>query len=106
LENALERALALAGGDSEVQREALEYLLEEAHGAADQLAESVLAAGVSLEELTDALLRAAMQATRGNASAAARRLGLSRRTFGYRLRRWEQRQAGQEEEEGEEDRQA
>jgi len=105
LENALERALALAGSDSEVQREALEYLLEEVHGAADQIAESVLAAGVSLEELTDALLLAAMRATRGNASAAARRLGLSRRTFGYRLRRGEQRQAGQEAEE-EEDPQA
>lgn len=87
LGNALERALALAGDDSEVQAEALAYLAEGACGAADQVAESALAAGVSLDDLNDALLRAAMKATRGNASAAARRLGISRRTFEYRLRK-------------------
>lgn len=94
LGNALERALALAGDDSEVQPEALAYLAEGACGAADQVAESALAAGVSLDDLNDALLRAAMKATRGNASAAARRLGISRRTFEYRLRKGKEGQEG------------
>lgn len=96
LQNALERVLALAGSESEVQAADLDYLVEETRGAADQVAESALAAGVTIDDLNDALLRAAMKATRGNASAAARRLGISRRTLEYRLRRGKDR--GQEEE--------
>jgi two-component system response regulator AtoC len=44
--------------------------------------------GVSLEELEKSLLQQAMEQTGGNQSKAAKRLGLSRHAFLYRLEKY------------------
>jgi DNA-binding NtrC family response regulator len=91
LENALERALVLAAGAgtarAELGPEDFEFLDEELAGAAERLAREALAHGVGADELLDALVEAALEQERGNASAAARRIGLTRRAVEYRRAR-------------------
>ena len=90
LENALERVQVLApGGDRRRPVEAQEFaFLEEAvRGAAQTVAKAALAQGVGLDELASACIEAALEEERGNASAAARRLGLTRRALDYRRRK-------------------
>lgn len=53
----------------------------------DDLCERMLASGVPLEALERQLLEYAVAHERGNLSAAARRLGLTRPQLAYRLRR-------------------
>jgi ActR/RegA family two-component response regulator len=53
----------------------------------ERLAREALAHGVSLERLELALLREALREQRGNVSAAARVVGLSRRAFEIRSQR-------------------
>ena len=86
LENALERLMVLAEDRTRpVAVEELDFLGEGLVGAADRIAQEALAAGVEVEELVQTMLEAALAEARGNVSAAARRLGLSRRAFEYRL---------------------
>jgi DNA-binding NtrC family response regulator len=86
LENAIERVLVLgAAGDEEVAPEELAFLDGQGEGEAARLARQALAAGVELEELEAAMIEAAVEEQRGNLSAAARRVGLSRRALEYRL---------------------
>lgn len=90
LENAIERVQVLAPGGrrtAPVVAAELAFLDEAVAGAAETLARQVLAMGLGLEELTGACLDQALREERGNASAAARRLGLSRRAFDYRKRK-------------------
>jgi DNA-binding NtrC family response regulator len=90
LENALERALVLKLGSADAERlvaEDFAFLEERSAGVVDELARTALAHGVTLADLEGALLRAAMAEERGNLSAAARRVGLTRRAAEYRLAR-------------------
>ena len=91
LENALERVHALAGsGAGSVQAEELDFLREEQLGGAQDLARAALARGLSLDEWTQEMIQAALLEQRGNKSAAARRLGITRRALDYRLARGEE----------------
>lgn len=85
LENAVERVLVL--GEGPIEAEDLAFLAASLKGAADEIAARVLASGVGLDDLDLAVLDAALDEERGNASAAARRVGLSRRAFDYRRRK-------------------
>ncbi len=91
LENALERALVLADERRAVteplEAEDFDFLDETADGVAGELAARALAHGVVLAELEHALLVRALQEQRGNLSAAARQVGLTRRAAEYRLAR-------------------
>ena len=89
LENALERALVLAAGRPEEEAalgaDDFDFLDEGLEGAADWLAREALARGLELGELEAAMLEAALAETRGNISAAARVLGITRRALEYRI---------------------
>lgn len=86
LENALERVHALAGGGAEELTSEEFDFLEEGHDAgAQDLARAALARGLSLQDWTREMIRAALEEQRGNKSAAARRLGITRRALDYRL---------------------
>lgn len=91
LENALERVLVLApragAGEAAPAIEAAEFDFLEpgAGGVADELAERALAHGLLLADFEVAFLRAAVREQRGNLSAAARQVGLSRKALEYRL---------------------
>jgi two-component system response regulator HydG len=91
LENAVERVLVLgqaAGSEPPaVEPQELDFLDEPLAGVAGDLASRALAHGLSLDELSRALLEAALRENRGNVSAAARQIGLTRRAFDYRLAR-------------------
>lgn len=87
LENALERVHALAGeGAGELAPEEFDFLEEGHEAGAQDLARAALARGLSLKEWTREMIRAALEEQRGNKSAAARRLGITRRALDYRLR--------------------
>ncbi|MEM6569351.1 MAG: sigma 54-interacting transcriptional regulator [Planctomycetota bacterium] len=91
LENAVERLLVLGiGGDAgpaPVTADELEFLREPLRGRADEIAAEALAAGIGFDELDAAVISEALRQERGNVSAAARRVGLSRRAFDYRRKR-------------------
>jgi DNA-binding NtrC family response regulator len=87
LENALERVLALGGDGQEIGPEEFQFLEEGLLGQAQELARQALAHGIGVRELELALLDQALKLERGNVSAAARRAGLTRRAFEYRLER-------------------
>ena len=89
LENALERVLVLARGGAEVTASELEFLQDPLRGRADEIAAEALSSGIGLDELDAALIAEALRHERGNVSAAARRIGLSRRAFDYRRKRLE-----------------
>lgn len=87
LENALERALVLAEaqGQDELSANDFAFLDEALEGAADWLAREALARGLTVADVETAMIQAAMHETRGNLSAAARTLGLTRRALEYRV---------------------
>lgn len=87
LENALERALVLGGASGALEAEHFGFLEETVRGRASELAQQALASGVRLDDLDAAVLSAALEESRGNVAAAARRVGLSRRAFDYRQKR-------------------
>jgi two-component system response regulator HydG len=93
LENALERvsvlppAPAADGAPAPVSPEELGFLDESTDGVADELAARALAHGIDPETLTRAMMSRALEEHRGNVSAAARAVGLTRRAFEYRLER-------------------
>lgn len=97
LENALERVHALGGGgEGEITLEELDFLCDGKAEGAQDLARAALARGLSMEDWTRELIRAALAEQRGNKSAAARQLGITRRALDYRLM---ERLKGREEEE-------
>jgi DNA-binding NtrC family response regulator len=91
LENTIERALVLGSKDSvanhPIRAEELEFLRESIDGVADELARRALAHGLTIQTLTRAMLDRALVESRGNVSAAARSVGLTRRAFDYRSAR-------------------
>jgi DNA-binding NtrC family response regulator len=91
LENALERVLVL-GLPTEKEAEPraieaaeLEFLGEDVPGAVDELARTALALGLTIDALARAMMERALVEQRGNVSAAARMVGLTRRAFDYRM---------------------
>jgi two-component system response regulator HydG len=92
LENAVERVLVLIDGSGPegpgaVAAEELDFLAEGARGMARELASKALSHGLTVEAMTQAMLEHALEEQRGNVSAAARQVGLTRRAFDYRLGR-------------------
>ena len=88
LENALERVMVLTPREGgAVSAEEFDFLEEAVAGADQTLAREALAHGISLDGMTLAMIETALEEERGNVSAAARRLGLSRRAFDYRRRK-------------------
>jgi len=86
LENALERVTVLGAGESRpVEPEEFDFLDESVAGVADELAARALAHGLGVETIEKAMIQAAFAQHRGNLSAAARQIGLTRRAFEYRL---------------------
>jgi two-component system response regulator HydG len=83
LENALERALILAGPD-EIGPGLLALGQPLARGEASRAA-ALLTEGFNLDAFEQELLRAALERTAGNKSAAARLLGITRRRLYSRL---------------------
>ena len=93
LENALERVHALGGLEpGAISAEEFGFLEDERDAGAQDLARAALARGLSLEEWNQEMIRAALSEQGGNKSAAARRLGITRRALDYRL--------GEQQEEG------
>jgi DNA-binding NtrC family response regulator len=85
LENTLERVLVL--GEERVAPiapEELYFLSEAVAGREDELARQALAAGLTIEQMSRAMMKRALEEHRGNVSAAARSLGMTRRAFDYR----------------------
>lgn len=110
LENAVERAIILTDMSSYITEQVLfnqrwqpqdadgsvrtlnqdSGFLEESSAGADALivlAENIIADGISLGELEEALIARAMEKSEGNIAAAARLLGLTRPALAYRLKR-------------------
>ena len=84
LENVLERAMVLSSGDL-LDRGDLPVLSRPVAAASGERLFLLPEDGISLEALEKDLLQQAMVRADGNKSAAARLLGLTRRTLGYRL---------------------
>jgi DNA-binding NtrC family response regulator len=88
LENALERVLVLCSPGAAQQPIAAEefaFLQQATAGAADELARDALALGLTVDDIARAMMERALREHRGNVSAAARSVGLTRRAFDYRL---------------------
>jgi len=95
LENALERALILAGPD-EIGPALLALGQPLARGEASRAA-ALLTEGFNLDAFEQELLRAALERTGGNKSAAARLLGITRRRLYSRLESLEEVPIGDDE---------
>ncbi len=90
LENALERVLILAPErDHALPIEAgeLDFLELARAGAAEELARTALSMGLTVERVGRAMMERALAEHRGNVSAAARAVGMTRRAFDYRMGR-------------------
>jgi len=88
LENALERVLVLgAGRAGAIEAAEFEFLDETRADALLPLARTLLARGIALADFERALYAEALRESRGNVSAAARALGLSRKAFEHRQSR-------------------
>jgi two-component system response regulator PilR (NtrC family) len=87
LENALERVCALGVPGSKVEPAEFDFLSEGLQGEERRIAKLAIAAGVSSSDLELAMIEEALEQQRGNVSAAARSVGLTRRAFEYRLER-------------------
>jgi len=85
LANAVERALILAGGNLPLTSEHFEFLSPGRPSQEGHLFE-LPSEGISLEELEKDLIRQALERTKGNQSAAARLLGLTRSKFRTRMK--------------------
>jgi two-component system NtrC family response regulator len=84
LENAIERAVLLAGGMS-VEARDLPEALQQRHTVLDQLHLSFPPQGVSLETVEKELIRRALEQAGGNQSQAARLLRITRKTLLCRI---------------------
>ncbi len=89
LENAVEHALVLGDGEM-VRVEDLPAALQDAEGnAAAALGAASAVGAASLEDIEKNCLLQALQKTKGNRTQAARLLNITRRTLGYRLRKYD-----------------
>ena len=89
LENALERVLAVPSSTdgAPIGAAELDFLERSREGGAAEVAQSALRMGLSVDDVTRAMMERALEEHRGNVSAAARAIGLTRRAFDYRLGR-------------------
>jgi len=95
LRNILQRAMVLADGDL-LEKAHLEPLLNRTSAAEPADAESPCAArgielppdGISLDEVERSVIQSALRRTRGNVTAAARLLKVSREKLRYRIRKF------------------
>lgn len=88
LENAVEHSLVLCDGD-EMGIDSLPMALRAFAGQDKGDVQSALIdEKITLEEAERRLIGAAMERTRNNMTRAARELGITRRTMGYRLRKY------------------
>ncbi|MEZ5978280.1 MAG: sigma-54 dependent transcriptional regulator [Planctomycetota bacterium] len=87
LENAMERVSALGDPGAPVDVAELAFLDEAVAGEERRIAKLALSAGVGVRDLEVAMLEEALEQQRGNVSAAARQVGVTRRAFEYRLAR-------------------
>jgi len=89
LENALERVLVLGSGPESathaIAAEELAFLEQGTLGVADELARSALSLGLTVDAVARAMMERSLREHRGNVSAAARSVGLTRRAFDYRM---------------------
>jgi two-component system, NtrC family, response regulator HydG len=105
LQNLVERGVISAGRDASIETAHIfrpgeqgagrsftvgsEGRLRPADGAPEATSPpAVIAAGLKLGELERSICQEALRACSGNVAAAARRLGLTRPTLEYRLRKW------------------
>jgi len=94
LENCVERVLVLgAAREGAVASGELDFLGDPGESGALRLARRALEEGLAIEELSGAMIEVAMEEAEGNLSAAARRVGLTRRALEYR---WRRRESGEE----------
>jgi transcriptional regulator with AAA-type ATPase domain len=108
MQNTIERGVILTGDRQSISEQALfgqrpdpvgQVLGDSGHFTSDTsatsdtgdaletLCTSILEGGIALETLEEALLEQAYREAKGNISAAARRLGLSRAALDYRLKK-------------------
>jgi DNA-binding NtrC family response regulator len=90
LENAIERVLALPRDAEEgrpIAPAELDFLERAREGAEVEIAEAALRQGLSVAQVTRAMMQRSLEEHRGNVSRAARAIGLTRRAFDYRLGR-------------------
>ena len=82
-----ERVLVLGSGEEgPVRADELAFLAHEVQGEERRLAKLALAGGFTVDEVGLAMILEAVEEQRGNLSAAARQVGLTRRALEYRLR--------------------
>jgi len=86
LENAVERAIILAGNRLPLSSDHFSFLTQEERDKAEKKFFELPPEGISLEELEKDLIRQALERTGGNQSAAARLLGLTRSKFRTRMK--------------------
>jgi DNA-binding NtrC family response regulator len=91
LENAMERVLVLTqrGAGLEIGAEELGFLSEATEGVPEEIGRMALAHGLTIDDLTLVMMDLALAEQRGNVSAAARAVGITRRAFEYRSARRE-----------------
>jgi DNA-binding NtrC family response regulator len=89
LENAIEHAVVLAEGDT-IELSDLPAAVQELAAKGDGIAMNPTAAvgSASLEEIEKNCLMQALERTNGNRTRAAQVLNITRRTLGYRLRKY------------------
>lgn len=97
-ENAMERVLVLAAraGGAAIQAEELSFLSESRAGIPEEIGRLALAHGLTIDDLTLVMMDLALAQQRGNVSAAARAVGITRRAFEYRSARRDEEVAGAE----------
>ena len=87
LENAIEHALVM--GNSEViLPEDLPIPIQSSQEQLATKADTVLEEGITLEEMERRLIQSALLKTHNNQSQAAKVLGITRRTLGYRMKKY------------------
>ncbi len=94
LENAIERVQVLRKSpDGEVlpvSELELGFLEEACRGVAESLAQEALRHGLTVDAISQTMMERALEEQKGNVSAAARQVGLTRRAFDYRIARFEE----------------
>lgn len=84
-ENALTRVLVLASGEGgPIEAAEFKFLDEAVAGIPERLAREALSHGITLERFETALMDEAVRETRGNVTAAAKLVGMTRRAFELR----------------------
>ncbi|MFB3896697.1 MAG: sigma-54-dependent transcriptional regulator [bacterium] len=87
LENAIEHALVMGNGEL-ILPEDLPIPIQSSQEQLAAKAETVLDEGITLEDMERRLIRSALVKTQNNQSKAAKLLGITRRTLGYRMKKY------------------